>query len=129
MYIYTFGPIDFWRGDWHTMVDFVRLNPKIGSLAINLAMEAGAAAAKCPVRSLAWEGDIRGEDLYAARYSHFNCDDTGEVMMREGVMVGWKQDNNGSSFVAARFPIDRLEQLEQVDSGVGRVHPERLKSA
>src|SRR3954454_7143773 len=109
MYIYTLAPVDCWEGDWVGMDEFVRTHPELGLAAIRFAMEAAAVAAGCS--SGGWEGDIRGDDLYATSYDRLILTEYQELVFRPEIIVAWKQDNNGQTFVASRFPINALDRL------------------
>jgi len=118
MYIYALTAIDFWEGEWSQIDCFVRENPNVGIAAIRLAMEASGAAS-----SRGWEGDVRGEDIYAARHSHFGFDGSFKLEVTSTVIIGWKQDNNGGSFVASRHPIYCLDRMAYGDGPVARIYP------
>jgi len=60
--------------------------------------------AQAAAKEVDWEGDIRkGEQPYVSPLPHH--DDT----ICE-FLIAWKQDNNGSTFVASPYPLPWLEE-------------------
>jgi len=110
MIVYQIEPIDHWNG-WHKPSDLFR------SMAFTLDTEwldpldwasAWSQAQKLAIK-LGWEGDIR-EGPYVT------------VLPDQGgstppFVIAWKQDNNGTTFVASPFHLTwlDLDQLEWVE--------------
>ena len=100
MIVYQVMPIDFWAG-WRKPSELFGVSdhnhddgqfhdpaewPNLWKQAQKLATEAG------------WEGDIR-EGPYVTVVPD------GESGGLSPVIIAWKQDNNGTTFVASPFPL------------------------
>lgn len=94
LHVYSLAPIDFWSGwtkaehavdEYFTQSDLDALWAK----ASDLALDAG------------WEGDVRSGPYVAG----FPDPDTGGP----AVMIAWKQENNGTTFVASPHPLPHLQ--------------------
>lgn len=116
IYAYQLNPIDFWAG-WTKAKKAVRpvhfgpgefieaeldlIDPEVWERQWNLAQ---AAAAK-----VGWEGDVRGEPYV------IGLPEDGAISGGGGrFIIGWKQDNNGTTFVVS--PV-RLPWLEEENHG------------
>lgn len=90
MFIYHIPPIDFWAGwlDEATFRKHLELTDEEGDL--DRFKEAAFGAARSELR---WEGDIREGPFFAGLPT------TAEYW--SSFMMAWKQDNNGSTFVAS----------------------------
>lgn len=111
--LYHLLPIDFWDG-WTTEYDYLR-----GLFAADFenggrGAYKDAVAAYISLRAKAermalkagWEGDIRGGDVYVSALPPHD-DESGS---RCDIMVAWKQDNNGETFVYSPRPLPWLEK-------------------
>lgn len=101
LYVYRVeNPIDFWDG-WSPIADFMvaKLDtdePSFGYLSDFFAFFGRA----CVVADqLGWDGDIRRSELYVSGLPEPNGG---------RVIIGWKQDNNGETFVASPVPLPWL---------------------
>ena len=103
MYIYSIDPIDFWPG-WYKEADYLKSVDDVDDLVGNTFVEEYQALKK---RALAkaldagWEGDIREGPFVAGLPSS-----GGDVR----VMIAWKQDNNGTTFIASPVELPQLKQ-------------------
>lgn len=100
--VYAVGPIDHWQG-W---IDLRKFN------AADFAGEYGdparfakqvedfIKAAKAVAYNVGWEGDIRQGPFLSALPIEGGSD--------SGMMVGWKQDNNGTTFIASSIPLEYM---------------------
>lgn len=98
IYVYEVAPIDNWTG-WSDM-EYARGKACLeGTLdEVDTLFEIGREAARM---HLLWEGDIR-EGPYV---SALPMDISGTF----AIMVAWKQDNNGTTFVASQAALPWLE--------------------
>ena len=102
VHIYVLSPIDYWLG-WMKEADYLAsakdYDDMIGNTFVDdykaLKLKAFAQA-----KSVGWEGDIR-EGPYVTGLPS----DSGEVY----VMLGWKQDNNGTTFIASPVQLSNLK--------------------
>lgn len=105
MFVYQVGPIDFWAG-WHRPSDIFRVSDgrdddgqyhsptdwgPMWEKAQSLGTEAG------------WEGDIR-EGPYVTVIPDGDGGGTCPVI------IAWKQDNNGTTFIASPYPLTWIER-------------------
>ena len=105
MVVYSRNPIDFWRG-WLTEKEYINkvidgfdvVNAFVPVVAYVAFRDAGMKLAL----KVGWEGDIRGEVMVSALPPL----DTGSD---DDVMVAWKQDNNGQTFIVSPFRLPWLE--------------------
>lgn len=103
VYVYAIDPIDNWAG-WYPAGAVLGDDTIVIDDKLNRAEFTNfAAIAMGLARDIGWEGDIRGTDLYVAGMPITNsggCD---------SYVVGWKQDNNGCTFIASPVPLPHLE--------------------
>jgi hypothetical protein len=104
MYAYSLPPIDAWPG-WLTVNEFKQ----------NLVLAYGGATDSIPRferflndalelgKDVGWEGDFRDEPMVAGLPPAYGNPDG-------SFMVGWKQDNNGETFIVSPFPLPWLER-------------------
>lgn len=112
MIVYSIGIIDHWNG-WQ--------NPKRVFRAASKDTEDGRTwadweklwtEAQWLAGRLGWEGDVR-QGPYVAVVPN-RPDEFWEC----SVIIGWKQDNNGSTFIASeRFALRWLDDCDMVRSG------------
>lgn len=109
MFVYCLNPIDLWTGwlseaeykqqllsnmdhDLHAVADAWDEYISFKSKAFELAKQIG------------WEGDIRHGETPDIAGLPSAGDGDGKVML------GWKQDNNGTTFVASPYPLPWLDR-------------------
>jgi hypothetical protein len=113
VYVYRLCAIDDWAG-WQRLDHFVQrcqiprdpkedyfadaVDPDLAIKTLVFVMEAAGAAAR-----FGWEGDIRGHTVYVSALLPSPLSSGGNLV------VGWKQDNNGCTFIASRWPIRQYE--------------------
>jgi len=98
LFIYTTGPIDFWDG-WH-QIKATDLGPFGSEDEIKIPLKVYKLFKLAFSQVKSWEGDIRGDDVYYTGTVPHTPDD-----FTCTYMVGWKQDNNGQTFIASESPI------------------------
>jgi len=105
MYLYSVAPIDYWSG-WHRPADlFVAPDDDESDVEIHRVSEWPPLWAKAQelARKLGWEGDISFGPVVTVlpnQPGHY---------WRCNVVIGWKQSNNGTTFIASeRFPLPWL---------------------
>lgn len=103
MIVYMIDPIDFWVGwmtenEFKANIDLRYWGPNERKHAWNeyLTLKWKALGA---ARNVGWEGDIREGPLISAIPSA-----DGDVRY----IIAWKQDNNGTTFVATPYPLPWL---------------------
>jgi hypothetical protein len=103
MFVYAIQPIDFWNG-WQNPSDLFRVSTHEYSTDYHNPAEWGPAWTKAKelARQVGWEGDIR-EGPYVTVLPH---SDGGFPPF----VIGWKQENNGDTFIAAPFELPWLAQ-------------------
>jgi hypothetical protein len=112
LYVYYVGIIDFWGG-WsslknvvvHGYNDYEYEWPNVIEILANWEL------AKLMARKLdvAWEGDIRpGCGPFIAPLPVGQ--DGGGASLE--YMIGWKQDNNGCTYIASTMPLPWLEEYD-----------------
>lgn len=99
MYVYAGCPIDFWSG-WMPEAEY------LAALAANEEDQATyymrLGAAQVLAKRLGWEGDMRqgpfvsGLPAPDSPYSEF--------------LIGWKQSNNGTTFIASPYELPWLSK-------------------
>jgi len=109
IFVYTQPPIDWWIG-WMTEDEFkVQLrNHEDGDREIR-DYEAFRSKGYSLARAIDWDGDMREGPFVAGLPTGENGD--------EAVMVAWKQDNNGTTFVVSpiRLPWMEYSSMEWVE--------------
>jgi hypothetical protein len=104
--LYRLNPIDWWDG-WTPEYDYLRrlfvdeyADNNRGRVAdyVSLRAKAERMALKA-----GWEGDIRGDDVFVSALPPANGDGAGPLM------IAWKQENNGDTFVYSPWPLPWLE--------------------
>ena len=109
MIVYCINPIDFWDG-WLTEEEF-KTQLEAGAAHDARRATASTWAAYLDLREKAqklalkagWEGDIREGPFVAGLPSETG--DDGQIL------VAWKQDNDGITFVATPFPLPWLARI------------------
>lgn len=110
LYVYAIAPIDFWDG-WMTRDQFI-------SSYNSEHMEGGAddhcddliAHAEKVAQIAGWEGDYRQGPFFSGIPSESgNCSSE--------TMIGWKQDNNGMTFIASPYRLPWLDKDEEPSIG------------
>lgn len=101
--MYRLSPIDFWDG-WLTEEGYLRqLMDDACCATANLASYVRQRCrAETMARSCGWGGDMREGPYISALPSDCeggSCE----------VMIAWKQDNNGETFVYSPYPLPWLE--------------------
>ena len=96
MHVYRRNPIDFWPG-WLTEQEYLA-NLEARYIPGDVATKhreyyERLGAAKALARRLGWEGDMR-EGPYIAGFPGRDGHD-------DGIIIAWKQDNNGDTFVVS----------------------------
>jgi hypothetical protein len=104
MHVYALGPIDNWTG-WLPEEEFLQLEePEYGRPNAD-DYHAFKKKAELRAAEAGWEGDIRnwrnGPFVAPLPVNY------GDGTIR--YMIAWKQDNNGTTFVASPFPLPWLE--------------------
>lgn len=112
MVVYSVGPIDYWLG-WQSEADYLNSIANWGDCFdhadeyVDLKAEAFRLA-----RLVWWEGDIReGPFVSALPFPDYNI---------SKLVIAWKQDNNGTTFIASpvRMPwLDGETWVEQKPNG------------
>ena len=101
MFAYALPPIDHWTG-WKTEGEFLNdLNGDYLPLGESEYL-ATKERALILARDAGWEGDMREGPFIAGLPTHNTGDD------RE-VLIGWKQDNNGTTFIVSPYRLSWLE--------------------
>jgi hypothetical protein len=103
MYVYECGPIDFWNGfmseaEFRQHVSKTWWQPGFDDVYVQefwAALLSGA-------RKLGWEGDMREGPYYAPLPPH-------EMGAGPGLIIAFKQDNNGQTFVGSSYRLPYLE--------------------
>lgn len=124
MIVYRLAPIDFWVG-WNHKNDLFR-----EITTEELAYEFRDieewnwlwAVASALARRIGWEGDIR-EGPYVSMLPNAGCDPECSVL------IAWKQDNNGTTFIASPYRLPWLEDgyVEFVDGNKTPAQLQRRK--
>lgn len=105
MFVYCVLPIDFWSG-WQKPSDVFKLNDGLHDEARHDAAEWRPMweKAKTLASDVGWEGDIRaGEGPFVSVLP------SGDGGAMPPVVIAWKQDNNGTTFVASPIRLPWLE--------------------
>lgn len=106
MYVYCGNPIDFWTG-WMTEAEYLATletvdfdgNPTNEGLA---AYYTRLGAAQVLAKRVGWEGDMRQGPFVSGL-------PTPDSPNSE-FLIGWKQDNNGTTFVASPYELPWLSK-------------------
>jgi hypothetical protein len=98
IFCYATGPIDFWTG-WTKPDDLFPLHPDAGGLDRE-EFEDWLVRAEGLARDLGWEGNRSAGPFIAGLPA---SDSAGG-----DYMVGWKQPNNGTTFIASPHPLSWL---------------------
>jgi|SRR6516162_9784968 hypothetical protein len=125
LYIYCLDPIDDWAG-W-TSISNMLSNGRGPSDGDELYYESKwqdvigvvrrwRAAARL-AKKIGWEGDFRNEILFPA----ISPLPTGFSGDGGEYLIGWKQDNNGSTFIASPYPLSWLSDAMVLERIVGEV--------
>jgi len=111
--VYRISYIDFWSG-WSHAHDRVRIDfsPEPGMLCDDLRItqnewESRWCLAKYLAGKVGWEGDIR-EGPYVAGLPVASGPDKDDFTNSE-FLIGWKQDNNGRTFIASPVELPWLK--------------------
>jgi hypothetical protein len=92
LHVYSIPPFDFWDG-WLTEKEYLQRSERpVGYYSFR-------AVAFERARAMGWEGDIR-EGPYVAGLPYEERD----------IIVAWKQDNNGQTFIASPVELPWLEK-------------------
>jgi hypothetical protein len=107
MIVYCVPTLDLWSG-WQKSEDVFKLRVFDDGTAHD-ASRCGAKFKDLAVK-VGWEGDIREGPFVAV------LPDEGGVL--SPVIIAWKQDNNGTTFVASRYLLPWYDSdFESVDHG------------
>src|SRR5262249_1721376 len=112
MFVYTIAPIDNWYG-WKPLTEvlndaLVHSDDRSFWLDHKKLLDFWNAAQKL-ARTQGWEGDIRGsfgDSDGGPWFAPLPIDDPGSTAF----MLCWKQDNNGTTFVASPIPLPWLQK-------------------
>lgn len=103
MFVYKRTAIDFWDG-WFSENEYLdRADAHSAEFAYQLQKQLGFMGAK----KLGWDGDVREGPFVAGLPTDKTAKD-GHVVM------AWKQDNNGDTYIVSPF---KMPWLEGYDSG------------
>ena len=106
MYLYSLSPIDWWQG-WMTEEQFEKNCEEIyGPTEMGSAMAAYKVfrqKAFALAKENGWEGDVR-EGPFVAGLPPSGGDS------QSAIMICWKQDNNGETFVVSPYPLPWLDE-------------------
>jgi hypothetical protein len=103
MYVYSLPPLDDWQG-W-MKAKGAKTNPYTGTDDLpeaNIEHETFLRNALAAARQAGWEGDFREGPFISVLPDPNN--------MCSAVYVGWKQDNNGTTFIVSPFPLPHLDE-------------------
>jgi hypothetical protein len=101
LYAYARYAIDFWDG-WLTQTEYLARLRQIEYADI-AKYESFKDAAFELASTIGWEGDVRGEPYVAGLPGAESGDD-------HNIMIAWKQDNNGDTFVVSPFELPYLKE-------------------
>lgn len=108
MYVYSICPIDMWVG-WMTEVEFIRhLKNTIEPSSVESALAEYQSLKKRAMDAAyeaGWEGDIRPDS--GPFVSGIPDPDCGW----SSYMIAWKQDNNGTTFIASPCQLPHLGRV------------------
>jgi hypothetical protein len=102
MFVYSLPPIDDWQG-W-MKAKGAQTNPFTGTDDLpeaTVKYETFLKSALEAARKVGWEGDFREGPFVSVLPDPDNMGTT--------VYVGWKQDNNGTTFIVSPFPLPYLD--------------------
>jgi hypothetical protein len=103
MYVYAIAPIDIWRG-WIKESDYLRSIEKLSEYGYGPEdYQRLKVAALELARRAGWEGDFR-EGPYVSGLPASDLDSWGEIL------IGWKQDNNGTTFIVSPYKLPWLDK-------------------
>ena len=108
MFIYAIGPIDSWYG-WKPLTEVLETARSCdsGSWLDHAELLDFWNSAQKLARARGWEGDIRGGfgDLDGGPwFAPLPINDSGNTAF----VLSWKQDNDGTTFVASSIPLPWL---------------------
>jgi hypothetical protein len=101
MIVYCITPIDDWRG-WLKPEKLFTDSPRVETLYTKKRWEESWILAQKLALEIGWEGDIRE-----------GCGPFVSVLPQPDVdnfLIAWKQDNNGTTFVASPYRLPWLEE-------------------
>lgn len=92
MYVYSINPIDCWSG-WFPLDEFIKRMDAYDYWPMEAVYEMLAKAMKIAREQHGWEGDVRaGPYIAGLPVQESGCPE---------ILIAWKQDNNGQTFVAS----------------------------
>jgi len=113
MYVYEVPPIDAWTG-WMTEEEYIaslRANSFFDNEESQMAtIKALATKAQVLAKKLGWEGDRTVGPMFSGipnEGGDSHC----------GVLIGWKQSNNGATFIASPYRLPWLDKDFRAVSG------------
>lgn len=108
MIVYAVTPIDFWTG-WQRPADLFRARVYEGSGESHDPAEWAAlwAEAKALAARIGWAGDIREGPFVTVLPERPGAGGTAPVV------IAWKQDRGGLTFVASPFPLPWIEEAHE----------------
>ncbi|QGJ73801.1 hypothetical protein [Sinorhizobium meliloti] len=96
IFVYELAPIDFWNG-WQTEAEYLPKNEKEEIDAYRRFRERAQELA----HRAGWEGDVRFGPYVSALPNP-------ETSMPSDFMIAWKQENNGTTYVASPYELPWL---------------------
>ncbi|PSS59873.1 hypothetical protein C6558_36235 [Ensifer sp. NM-2] len=100
IFVYKLGPIDFWNG-WLSAADFVAETENVDANYNEETFLPFVEKAQDLARGIGWEGDMRSGPFVSALPNP----DSGNL---SDFILAWKQDNNGTTFVASPYELPWL---------------------
>lgn len=100
MIVYSINPIDWWNG-WQVPSDLFRVSVREMEVEWHEPAEWVKmwARARELAEKIGWEGDIREGPYVTVLPQPYEV---------PPVVIGWKQDNNGTTFIASPFELPWL---------------------
>lgn len=100
MYVYAINPIDCWSG-WFPLDEFIKRSDKYDYFLMEDVYADLSTAMKIAREQHGWEGDVRaGPYIAALPTQESGCPE---------ILIAWKQDNNGQTFVASQRKLPWLD--------------------
>lgn len=100
MIVYEINPIDCWSG-WQTVEEFLKESAGPDYFPMECLYEILGEAMKIARTQLHWEGDVReGPYVCGLPTNESGCPE---------ILIAWKQDNNGTTYIATPFAMPWLE--------------------